>query len=324
MHIKTSRLDTIISKKIVFASIVLIAVISLAVWQRHYLIFNVLMSGEAPELMQRSVESPNSSWYDDYFIVEKIDDRTFAIGEPLYHQQNFSYLIEGTARAVLFDAGPGYRDIRAVAESLTNLPITFVPSHFHFDHVGNTVTFKHVAVVDLPHIRKRVENNALTLSWYEHLGAIEGIEAPTLTIDEWLPVSGTMNLGDRELRVLYTPGHTNDSISLLDTSNGALFVGDFIYPGPLFAYLPNSSLQDYLEGSGTILRETSTDSSLFGAHRDSAPGIPVLSTQDVEDLQQTLIAIKAGTATGKGSYPQVYKVNERIELLTEPPWLQNW
>lgn len=312
------------SGKVFLATAVLIALASTIVWQRHYLMLNVMASGEPPALLETSAEHISSRWYDEYFIVENIDERTFAIGEPLYYQQNFSYLIVGSERAVLFDAGPGYRDIRAVAESLTELPITFVPSHFHYDHTGNQVTFERVAVVDLPRLRSRAKDNQLALTWSEHLGPMEGIETPTLHITEWLPIGSEIDLGGRKLRVLYTPGHTDDSISLLDTSNGLLFSGDFIYPGLLYAFLPNSSLKEYLEGSENLLRETDTDNPIFGAHRDSPPGIPTLSTADILDLQRTLISIRDGTATGEGLYPLTYKVNERIDLLTEPPWLQDW
>lgn len=312
------------TRNILLTTTILVALASVVVWQRHYLMLEVMASGEPPPLLETSAEHVSSRWYDDYFIVENIDERTFAIGEPRYHQQNFSYLIVGSERAVLFDAGPGYRDIRAVAESLTELPITFVPSHFHFDHTGNSITFERVAVVDLPRLRGRARDDELTLTWSEHLGSMEGIEAPTLVIDEWLAIGSEIDLGDRNLRILYTPGHTDDSISLLDTSSGLIFVGDFIYPGPLYAFLPNSSLKDYLEGSDNILQEAKTNNPIFGAHRDKPPGIPTLGTTDVEDLRRTLISIRDGTAAGAGLYPRVYKVNERIELLTEPPWLQNW
>ncbi|MEM1250583.1 MAG: MBL fold metallo-hydrolase, partial [Acidobacteriota bacterium] len=248
----------------------------------------------------------------------------YAIGEPLYPQQNYSYLIEGSERAVLFDAGPGYRDIRAVAESLTDRPITFVPSHLHFDHVGNRVTFERVALVDLPHLRRRARDNRLQLMWAEHLGSSEGVAAPTLEIDEWLPVGSDIDLGDRRLRVVYTPGHTDDSISLVDSSTDFVFTGDFLYPGPLYAFLPNSSLGEYLQGSEDLLAELHSSAALYGAHRDKAPGVPRLSPSDLMDLRDALLTLRAGDAKATGTYPRTYRVNERLRLLAEPRWLQDW
>ncbi len=312
------------NKKLLLTLGVLVVLGSVLIWQRHFVLFKVMGGGESPPLSEKAAESENSRWYGDYFLVEDIDASTFAIGEPRYYQQNFSYLIAGSERAILFDAGPGYRDIRAVAESLTDLPITFIPSHFHYDHTGNEITFDRVAVVDLPRLRKRAPDNKLKLTWHEHLGSLEGVDIPTLNVDEWLPIGSEIDLGDRTLRVLYTPGHTDDSISLMDTGSGAVFVGDFIYPGPLYAFLPNSSLGDYLDGSRNLLHDANLNSPLFTAHRDEPPGIPKLSTSDVEDLQEALIAIKDGSLTGEGIYPHVYEVNDRIELYAEPPWLQDW
>jgi hydroxyacylglutathione hydrolase len=74
---------------------------------------------------------------DDYFAVEDLGDGTFAIGEPRYYQQNYSYLIVGQTRAVFFDSGSGTRDISRVVANLTKLPITVIVSHLHFDHLGD-------------------------------------------------------------------------------------------------------------------------------------------------------------------------------------------
>ncbi len=49
---------------------------------------------------------------DDYFAVEDLGDGTFAIGEPRYYQQNYSYLIVGrnAGGSVRFWLGyPGYQ-----------------------------------------------------------------------------------------------------------------------------------------------------------------------------------------------------------------------
>ncbi len=311
-------------KKPLIALLVLAALAFTAVSARHRILIYLVSFQGAPPLAEAGEEGPDARWFDDYFTVTALDDSTFAIAEPRYAQQNHSYLIVGSERAVLFDAGPGLRDIRPVAQSLTDRPITFVPSHFHYDHIGNQITFERVAVVDLPYLRERAPDDRLRLDAAEHLGSAEGIEAPILEVDEWLAPDSKLSLGNRVLQVLYTPGHTEDSISLLDLKSGQLFSGDFIYPGPLFAFLPNSGMGDYVLGAHAVLRSAPEDAQIFGAHRVAPPGLPRLGLGDVRDLLAALEAIRNGELASEGLYPVVYPVNERLELYAEPKWLQSW
>ena len=306
------------------AAILLCALVAIGISQRHFILVQAFSLESSPGLSLPADEGADVRWYDDYFTVEILAEGIFAIGEPRYYQQNYSYLIVGSQRAVLFDAGPGHRDIRPVAASLTDLPITFIPSHFHYDHVGNTVTFDHVAVVDLPYLRERAPDGFLQLSFDEHLGEAEGFEAPVLRVDEWLAPGAEIDLGGRSLEVLYTPGHTEDSISLLDRASGFVFSGDFIYPGPLFAFLPNSGMGDYIQGAENLLAVASERTRIFSAHRVDPPGAPEMTPGDVVDLQSALWAIRKGELSATGIYPRVYPINATIELHAEPEWLQNW
>ena len=315
--------------------LVIACLVALVLVQRHRLLLMTFGDGKPPELAQLeslpiAAEGPGARWLDDYFLIVEIDPQTFAIAEPRYEQQNLNYLIIGHDRAVLFDAGSGLRDVAAAAAQLTDKPITFVPSHLHYDHIGKGGPFARTAMVDLPHLRARAERPSegqttqIQLTWQEHLGKPEGYSAPAMQVDEWLIPGSVMSLGGRALRVLYTPGHTDDSISLLDSARGMLFAGDFIYSGPLYAFLPNSSLGDYQQGATTLLANTQTDTKVFGAHRTGPPGAPMLTRADIQEVLSTLNQVEAGNIAAEGDYPVSYPVNDRIVLLAEPKWLQNW
>ena len=270
-------------------------------------------------------------WIDDYFIVEEIDPTTIAIGEPRYYQGNYSYLIMGGERAVLFDAGTGTRDIVPVVRSLTGLPITVLPSHLHFDHVGAVGRFERTALLDVPSLRARIRNSSLTLERYEFLGFVQGLATPTFRVDEWWVAGATVDLGNRRVRVLSTPGHTPSSVSLYDEERQQLFVGDFIYPGPLYAFLPGASRSAYLATTRRLLSQVPPTVRIYTAHMADPPAAvraPVLEFADLKALEATLVAIEQGTldpiepggSPAPAFFPRVFPVRGSVTLATGFRW----
>ncbi len=307
--------------------VVISAVITWAFVERRTLLmegFALVSPGEPPPLLDKPADEPDVYWHDDYFTVQEIAPHTFAIGEPRYAQQNFNYLIVGEERAILFDAGPGIRDIREVAQALTDKPIVFLPSHFHYDHVGNKNTFDEIAVVDLPVVRGRADGDQLDVGRMEHLGSIEGFAAPTWNIDYWWEVGSEIDLGQRSLTLLHTPGHTTDSVSLWDSGNNLIFTGDYLYLSQLYAFGPSARMGDYLSTSQTLLSLLPDDILIYGAHRGGPPGVPELLYTDLTDLNRSLVDIRSGAIKGEGFYPQVFYVNDRVAIIAEPRWLQQW
>ena len=260
---------------------------------------------------------------DDYFAVEDLGDGTFAIGEPRYYQQNYSYLIVGQTRAVLFDSGSGTRDISRVVVNLTKLPITVIVSHLHFDHLGGIGPFEHAAMIDLPETRADMSGALFKPGRYEYMGFYDGLVAPSFRIGEWLAPGATIDLGGRTLKVLSTPGHTPTSVALFDAANRRLFMGDFVYPTTLYAFLPGASLSAYQTTARMLLEMLPTDSVLWTAHccrKNEGVSAPWLSTQDLRDLDAALTAVRAGQAKATGFYPRVFPVNEEMTLATGFPW----
>jgi glyoxylase-like metal-dependent hydrolase (beta-lactamase superfamily II) len=153
---------------------------------------------------------------------------------------------------------------------------------------------------------------------------MEGWQAPVWEVSEWIEPGSRYDLGERFIEIHYTPGHTTDSVSVYDAQNGILFSGDYLYPGPLWAFLPNSSMRDYLETAGPLLERLPADTIILGAHRESAPGLPSLAYQDLVDLQAALIRLRDGELSGAGTWPVTFEVNDRLQLVAEPRWLQDW
>jgi len=80
----------------------------------------------------------------DWFEVYKITDSIYAIYEMGQFEEVISYLILGEKRALLFDTGIGVGDIGTLVAALTDLPVSVLNSHTHYDHVGGNHYFEKI------------------------------------------------------------------------------------------------------------------------------------------------------------------------------------
>ena len=304
--------------------LVLVLLGAVALYSAPYVYFEYFSATKGATARLGAVPTTvRGEWVDDYFVVQKIDAATYAIGEPRYYQGNYSYLLVGTARALLFDAGSGLRDLVPVVRSLTQLPVTVLPSHLHFDHVGALGRLERTALPDDAGLQRRLRNGALTLTRYEFLGAMDRLEPPTFRVDEWWHDRQWVDLGDRSVQILHTPGHTATSVSVWEPSRSLLLVGDFIYPGELYAFLPGASLSAYLETSQRLLRLLPPAARLYAAHMQDPPAVPaapLLQVKDLQSLAQALVARREGRLDATGFYPRRYPVTGPMTLATGLPW----
>lgn len=266
---------------------------------------------------QDSIELSNGeNWIDDWYTVTRIDDHTFAIGEPRYWQKNYNYLILGQSRALLFDTGPGVRDISTVTHSLTQLPVTVMSSHPHYDHIGNNFRFDRVAWVRVPSIESEVINDEFQPTFAR---GFTTRTIPPFEISEWLQPEQEIDLGQRRLRVFHVPGHEEGSFALLDADRQQLFTGDFIYPGWLVAFAPTSDLRQYLHSVHYLISHTSGNETIYGAHAVAEHPSPALPHSALADLEILLAALNSGSAIPRQRLPMcVFTVNDDMDLYLLP------
>ena len=170
---------------------------------------------------------------DPWFEVYQVRDGVFAIYEPHQFEEVISYLILGSRRALLFDTGMGIGKISNVVSKLTPLPVTVLNSHTHFDHTGGNAEFSSILDPDTPFTRKNAEGQSNifsrdALAPGRICGQLPaGVHPDSYSIrpfhiSDWVRDGQHLDLGNRELEVIFTPGHTPDSLCLFDRTNGLL------------------------------------------------------------------------------------------------------
>lgn len=262
-------------------------------------------------------------WFDDWFAIEQVAPGVIAIGEPRFHQINWNYLILGTRRALIFDTGPGVRNIAAVVRRLTTLPVTALPSHMHYDHTGGLSGFGNIALPDHAVLRNCMRDGWLMPTDDLYVGYWEGMAWTPVKPSQWLAIGAEIDLGVRRLELLHTPGHSPDSIALIDKANGLLFAADFVYPGKLYAQIANSDVAAYLETAEALLPQLRDGTTILCAHgKPDAQRLhraPRLARQDVADLRDSLRRLKAS-----GERPAAWPVNDRMSLLLSEDAFRAW
>jgi hydroxyacylglutathione hydrolase len=158
--------------------------------------------------------------------VHQYNAQTFILRENLCatFEAPFMYLLIGSKRAVLIDTGdvadPNQMPLAKTVMDLlpgdatTKLPLLVVHTHRHSDHRGGDGQFAHLANVevvgfDVDSVRR----------YYKFTDWPEGI--------------AQIDLGDRTVDVLPTPGHNETEVSFYDRNTGLFFSGDFLLPGRL-------------------------------------------------------------------------------------------
>jgi hydroxyacylglutathione hydrolase len=157
--------------------------------------------------------------------VHRYNADTFILRENLCatYEAPFIFLLIGKTKALLIDTGAvadaktmplAQTVISLLASEGSRLPLMVVHTHGHLDHRSGDDQFRalpdvEVVPTDLESVKSRLD------------------------LAEWPNGIGQIDLGDRVIDVIPTPGHHQSHVSYYDRQTGLFFSGDFLLPGRL-------------------------------------------------------------------------------------------
>ena len=192
---------------------------------------------------------------DGWFTLDQIDSQTYCISEYRHWEETHCYLLNGTGRSLLIDTGLGISDISPEIQKLTANPVTAAANHIHWDHIGGHKSFPdfcaHAAELDwlkggfplsLETIREMVLDRCDPPAGFD----VRNYELFQGTPSRLLADGDVLDLGDRRVTALHTPGHSPGHLCFWEAERGYLFTGDLVYKDVLFAYYPSTDPEAYL------------------------------------------------------------------------------
>ncbi len=209
----------------------------------------------------------------EWFTIDKIDDTTYIISEYRHWEETHCYLLIGNERCLLIDTGLGICNIYHEIRKLTDKPVIVVASHIHWDHIGGHKYFSdfyvHQAELEWLHGKFPLSIQTVRDMVIERCDLPKDFDVDTYEIFQGTPkkvLNGgeIIDIGNRQIEVLHTPGHSPGHLCFWEQKRGYIFTGDLIYKGKLLAYYPSTDPNAYLNSLEIIA--TLQSKRLFPAH----------------------------------------------------------
>ena len=160
----------------------------------------------------------------DEVVFRPIDNQTWiGTGNLMFNES--LYLLEGNDRAILIDAGTRIANLDKIVTSITSKPVTLVATHVHPDHTGSAINCFPVI----------------------YIAPGDTVNIPMMMADyrgevRFLKDGEIIDLGGRQIEVVFTPAHTPGSVTFVDTKAGYGFSGDSFGSGNLLLGMDFSTL----------------------------------------------------------------------------------
>ena len=132
---------------------------------------------------------------------------------------------------------------------MTDLPVTAITTHAHWDHIGGHKYFPNFAVHE-DEVTWISEHFPIPLQVVKKNLTLKPCDFPAdFRLDDYQIFKGNptrvlhdgdqIDLGSRTLKVIHTPGHSPGHCCFYEQDRGWLYSGDLIYKGCLDAFYPS-------------------------------------------------------------------------------------
>jgi len=136
------------------------------------------------------------------------------------------HLVMGEKYNYIIDTGLGSLSIEPVMEYIKNdnKQVIVINTHYHWDHIWGNNEFQNSMIISHKMCREMIESkwDYMMERSGEHCFGEVKMQLPNLVFDHEL------YFPEDKIRLIYTPGHTIDSISVLDEVEKVINVGDNI------------------------------------------------------------------------------------------------
>lgn len=174
------------------------------------------------------------------------------------------YVINGEKYVYIIDTYLGPEAMKPINkyidESFGKKPVIVVNTHSHWDHVWGNCMYTSSLIISHEKCRQYIKKDGIqTLEKYkkQQKGQVK-ITYPNFTFNDKICFE------EDNVMIYYTPGHTDDGISVLDMEDKVLFAGDnlerpipFIMSKNLGQYI--HTLEDYLNIDANVIIGGHTD-----------------------------------------------------------------
>lgn len=228
----------------------------------------------------------------DDLEIRQIDEHTWH-GNGHVMANEAIYIVEGNDRALVIDAGTEIKDYDKIIAQITSKPVTLVATHVHPDHTGSAVNYFdeiYINAADMVNVKEMMGN---------YKGEIK-----------YLVDGEVIDLGGRDIEVVFTPGHTPGSTTFMDKAAGYGFSGDSFGSGNLLLTTNWSTLLLTCQRTLEYMKKHNIEK-LYPGHY---MGVNVETQKRVADMMQMSRDVLDGKLSGEKNPQGMLGLNNVLSM----------